>query len=222
MTATAPTLQKQITTRYRWRLRREDLLESIIYLTTAIALALFFADGGAIYFTDIKEIPTGLGIVAGLIGTNLLLIMLLLAARIPLIDRTFGHDKAIAVHNKLGKPVLYLILAHMFLLLIGYGISSGNNIVAEAVDMIINAPDMNWAFISTGLFILVVVTSLVIVRRKLAYQFWYGVHLLTYAAVLLALPTSSPTDSSSPKAKPRGGTGWLSRLPPSPRSSSGA
>ena len=188
MTATAPTLQKQITTRYRWRLRREDVLESIIYLTTAISLALFFADGGAIYFTDIKEIPTGLGIVAGLVGTNLLLIMLLLAARIPVIDRTFGHDKAIAVHNKLGKPVLYLILAHMVLLLIGYGVSTGTNIIAEAIDMIVNLPDMGWAFISTGLFILVVVTSLVIVRRKLAYQFWFAVHLLTYAAVLLALP----------------------------------
>ena len=188
MSTTAPTLEKQIATRYRWRLRRGDLLESIVYLSNAIVLALFLADGGAIYFTALKEVPTGLGIVAGLIGTNLLLLMLLLAARIPAIDRTFGHDKAIALHNKLGKPVLYLILAHMVLLLVGYAISSGNNIFAEAVDMIVSLPDMGWAFIGTGLLILVVVTSLVIVRRKLAYQFWYGVHLMVYAAVLLALP----------------------------------
>ena len=34
--------------------------------------------------------------------------MLVLAARIPLIDRTSGHDRAIAVHRALGKPALYL------------------------------------------------------------------------------------------------------------------
>jgi len=33
-----------------------------------------------------------------------------------------------------------------------------------------------------------VVTSLVIVRRRMPYEFWYGVHLLSYAAVLIALP----------------------------------
>lgn len=188
MTSTATPLAKQISTRYRGRLRAGDLLETFVYFSVAIVLALFLADGGAIYFTDIKEVATGLGIVAGLVGTDLLLIMLILAARIPAIDRTFGHDKALALHRKLGKPVLYLILGHMLLLLIGYGISSGNNIIAEAIDMIVNLPDMGWAFIATGLMILVVVTSLVIVRRKLAYQFWYAVHLLSYAAVILALP----------------------------------
>jgi predicted ferric reductase len=188
MTTTATPLAQQISSRYRGRLRRGDLLETIMYFSIAIVLALFLADGGAIYFLDIKEVATGLGIVAGLIGTDLLLIMLILAARIPILDRTFGHDKVIALHRKLGKPVLYLILGHMVLLLIGYGISSGNNIIAEAIDMIVNLPDMGWAFIATGLMILVVVTSLVIVRRKLAYQFWYAVHLLSYAAVLLALP----------------------------------
>jgi predicted ferric reductase len=188
MTTTATPLAQQISSRYRGRLRRGDLLETIIYFSIAIVLALFLADGGAIYFLDIKEVATGLGIVAGLVGTDLLLIMLILAARIPILDRTFGHDKVLALHRKLGKPVLYLILGHMVLLLIGYGISSGNNIIAEAIDMIANLPDMGWAFIATGLMILVVVTSLVIVRRKLAYQFWYAVHLLSYAAVLLALP----------------------------------
>jgi predicted ferric reductase len=184
----ASPLAKQISSRYLGRLRRGDLLETLMYFSLAIVLALFLADGGAIYFTDIKEVATGLGIVAGLVGTDLLLIMLILAARIPILDRTFGHDKALALHRKLGKPVLYLILGHMLLLLIGYGISSGRNIVAEAIDMIANLPDMGWAFIATGLMILVVVTSLVIVRRKLSYQFWYVVHLLSYAAVLLALP----------------------------------
>ncbi|MDH6532395.1 putative ferric reductase [Aurantimicrobium minutum] len=173
---------------YKARLRRGDLLETIVYFSVAIVLALFLADGGATYFLNIKDVTTGLGIVTGLVGSDLLLVMLVLAARIPVIDRTFGHDKALALHRKLGKPVLYLILAHMLLLMIGYGIAQGLNPLAEAIDMIVNQQDMSIAFISMGLLILVVVTSLVIVRKKLSYEFWYVVHLLSYAAVLLALP----------------------------------
>ena len=167
---------------------RGDLLETLVYFSVAVVLALFLADGGATYFLKINEAITGLGIVTGLIGSDLLLVMLVLAARIPIIDRTFGHDKALALHRKLGKPVLYLILAHMLLLMIGYGITQGLNPIAEAIDMIVNQQDMSIAFIGTGLLILVVVTSLVIVRKKLSYEFWYVVHLLSYAAILLALP----------------------------------
>ena len=180
--------EKQIKQRYTARLRRGDLLETIVYFSVAIVLALFLADGGASYFLNIKDVTTGIGIVTGLVGSDLMLIMIVLAARIPVIDRTFGHDKALAVHRKLGKPVLYLILAHMFLLMIGYGIAQGLNPIAEAIDMIVNQQDMSIAFIATGLLIAVVVTSLVIVRRKLSYEFWYIVHLLSYGAILLALP----------------------------------
>ena len=173
---------------YKARLRRGDLLETIVYFSVAVVLALFLADGGATYFLKVNEAVTGLGIVTGLVGSDLMLIMLVLAARIPVIDRTFGHDKALALHRKLGKPVLYLILAHMLLLMIGYGIAQGLNPIAEAIDMIFNQQDMSIAFIAMGLLILVVVTSLVIVRRKLSYEFWYIVHLLSYGAILLALP----------------------------------
>jgi predicted ferric reductase len=202
MTSTAPTRTPQPARRgnatasraiaikrgYKARLRREDLLSTVVYFSVALVLALFLADGGATYFLNIKDVATGVGIVTGLVGSDLMLVMLLLSARIPLIDRTFGHDKALAVHRKLGKPVLYLILAHMVLLLIGYGISQGLNPVAEAFDMIANMEHMWLAFIGTGLLILIVVTSLVIVRRKLAYQFWFAVHFLAYAAILAALP----------------------------------
>lgn len=175
--------------RYNRRVRRGDVLEVIVYLSVAVALALFLADGGVQkYFTSVSSLPTGLGIVAGLVGSDLMLVMLLLSARLPVIDRTFGHDRALAIHRKLGKPVLYLILAHMLLLLVGFGIADGINIVDEAVSLWTTVTDMWLAFVATGVLILVVITSLVIVRRKMAYQFWYGVHLLAYVAVLAALP----------------------------------
>ncbi|MFP3700614.1 hypothetical protein SB758_34640, partial [Burkholderia sp. SIMBA_013] len=44
------------------------------------------------------------------------------------------------------------------------------------------------AYISALLFVAVVVTSLVAVRRRFPYEFWYAVHLLTYAAVATSIP----------------------------------
>jgi len=168
-------------------MRAADLLTAVAVTSAAAAVSLYLAYGGAGDFTTVAGVVTSVGIVAGLIGTDLILIMLVLAARLPVIDRVFGHDRAMATHRKLGKPAVYLILAHAILLITGYGMSSGLNPIAELVPMW-NTPDMPLAFIGTGLLLAVVVTSLVAVRRKFKYEFWYFIHLLSYAAVLTALP----------------------------------
>lgn len=172
---------------YARRARRADVLVMALWASGAAAAALFLASGGASQFGTIAEVITSLGIVAGLIGTDFILVMLVLAARIPLIDRTIGHDRAIAVHRSLGKPALYLLLAHGSLLLIGYGITEGINPIAEIGSMLA-LPDMPLAFIALGLLVAVVVTSIVAVRRRFSYEGWHLVHLLSYISVAFALP----------------------------------
>ena len=66
--------------------------------------------------------------------------------------------------------------------------AEGLDPVSESVALWVLVPDMWLAYISMLLFIAVVVTSLVAVRRRFPYEFWYAVHLLTYAAVLTSLP----------------------------------
>ncbi|WP_427128737.1 ferredoxin reductase family protein [Pseudarthrobacter sp. S9] len=173
---------------HRRRLLTADLLTVLFWTSLAGAVALWLADGGAAGFSTLAGSFTALGIVAGLAGMDLVLLMLLLAARIPMIDRTVGHDRALEFHRKLGKPALYLLLAHGVLIAIGYGMAEGLDPVSEAVALWVLVPDMWLAYLSIALFIAVVVTSLVAVRRRFPYEFWYAVHLLTYAAVLTALP----------------------------------
>ena len=172
---------------YRARLRRSDLMVAALWASAAAAVAMFLAYGGAADFGTAAASVTSVGIVAGLVGTDFILVMIVLAARIPFIDRTVGHDRAIAVHRSLGKPALYLLLAHGLLLLVGYGMSSGILAIAEIGPMLA-IPDMPLAFIGLGLLIVVVVTSLVAVRRRFSYEGWHLVHLLSYVAVLFAVP----------------------------------
>ena len=172
----------------RSRMLRADLLAVLAWASVALAVALWLADGGAAGVSTLAGSFTALGIVAGLAGMDLVLLMLLLAARIPLVDGAVGHDRALEFHRKLGKPSLYLLLAHGILIAIGYGMAEGLDPVSELVALWALVPDMSLAIVLLGLFISVVVTSLVAVRRRFPYEFWYAIHLLTYAAVLTAIP----------------------------------
>ncbi|MEO8528161.1 MAG: ferredoxin reductase family protein [Pseudolysinimonas sp.] len=174
-------------TRYAHRARVSDLLVTLLWSSGALAIALFLTTGGTALWGTPAVAITSLGIITGLVGSDFILVMLVLAARVPLLDRTIGHDRAIALHRRIGKPALYLILAHAVLLLIGYGMSEGINPIAEIGSMLA-LPDMPLAFIGTGLLIIVVVTSLVAVRRKFSYEGWHLVHLLSYVAVAVAIP----------------------------------
>ena len=172
---------------YARRARASDLLVTLLWATGAAAVALYLVYGGVRDWTSAAAVVDGFGIIAGLVGSDFVLVMLVLAARVPVIDRTIGHDRAVATHRRLGKPALYLLLGHGILLLIGYGMSTGINPIAEIGPMLA-LPDMPLAFVGTGLFIAVVVTSLVAVRRRFSYEGWHLVHLLSYLAVIFALP----------------------------------
>lgn len=159
----------------------------MLWTSGIVAGALALPGMSATQPDDFGGILTNVGIVTGLIGTDLILVMLILAARIPIIDRAIGHDRAIAVHRSMGEPVLYLLLAHAILLLIGYGASQGVNPVSEIWSMLA-IPDMPLAFVGFGAVIAVVVTSVIAVRKRFSYEAWHLIHLLGYAAVLVAVP----------------------------------
>ncbi|WP_434613117.1 ferredoxin reductase family protein [Arthrobacter sp. A5] len=172
----------------RRRLLRRDSLLIASWVSVAIVIALFLADDVAAGFVSVGQTLTSLGIAAGLVGTDLLLVMLLLTARLPVIDRAYGHDRAVALHRKLGKPLLYLLLSHTGLLIAGYGMTEGINPVSEVLTLFLTVPDMPLAFMGLGLLLAVVVTSVVAVQRRFPYEAWLGIHLLAYLAVLAALP----------------------------------
>jgi predicted ferric reductase len=172
---------------YRRRALHANLLVGSVWATGGVAAILFLTSAGTAPFGTVGAAVSSLGIIAGLVGTDFILVMLVLAARVPLIDRTIGHDRAIAVHRSLGKPALYLLLCHGSLLLIGYGLEQGFSPFAELGPMLAT-PNMPLAFIALALMIVVVVTSLVAVRRRFSYEGWHIVHLLSYVAVAFAIP----------------------------------
>jgi predicted ferric reductase len=172
---------------YRRRALASNLLVGLVWASGLIAVILFFTSAGSAPFGTVGASVSSIGILCGLVGSDFVLVMIVLAARVPFIDRTIGHDRAVAVHRSLGKPALYLLLAHAALLLIGYGIEQGLNPIAELGPMLAT-PNVWLALIGLLLLVTVVVTSLVAVKRRFSYEGWHLVHLLSYVAVAFALP----------------------------------
>ncbi len=169
------------------RQRSEVALVAACWVSVVIAVMLFLGSGQPAHVTDLAGAITAAGIVTGLIGTDLILLMLVLAARIPWLDRTFGQDATLALHRRLGKPALYLILGHGALLTVGYSLRDGLSIWHQTLSLY-SGRDMLLALAGIILLVLVVITSLVAVRRRFAYEAWHAIHLLSYIAVLVAVP----------------------------------
>lgn len=170
----------------RRRERAGIALIAACWVSVIVAVMLFLTSGRPAQITDLAGPVTTAGIVTGLVASDLLLLMLVLSARIPWVDRAFGQDAAIRLHHRLGKPAVYLILGHGVLLTVGYSLRDGLSLWQQTLSPY-SGTDMLLALLGTCLLVVVVVTSHV-VRRRLAYEVWHVIHLVSYAAVLVAVP----------------------------------
>lgn len=168
--------------------RAQDVIEALAWASVLAVTIMFLVDGGLKSVTDFPSALNALSRLTALVGTDLLLIHMLLIARVPWIDKFYGHDRATLAHKKLGKPVLYLVIAHFSASVISFSISAGVNPIEELVSLFINVPDMWSAIIGAFLMIAVVVTSLTFARRRMSYEAWYIVHITSYIAVLASVP----------------------------------
>jgi predicted ferric reductase len=141
------------------------------------------------------ELLTSLARITGLLGAYSALLQVLLLARLPAVERLFGFDRLTVWHRWNGHVCLDLILAHVVLSVWGYALMDKISLPKEVSTMLGGGvyPGMITATVGTALLIAVVVTSVVIVRRRLRYEAWYAVHLLAYAGIALAWFHQIPT-----------------------------
>jgi predicted ferric reductase len=191
--------------------RTADLLEFGAVMVVAGAGALFLAGGGLAVLAhgDTAARLIGLGRLTGLIGTALLLVQLLLSARLPWVDRCYGHDRALVAHRRLSRVALPLLLAHAGAIILGHAAAEGLSVVSgwliEPVRLLRGGePDMLTAFAAMAMLILVAITSVRAAKRRASHETWHLVHLTGYIAVALSLPhqLSAGTDiAGHPKAR---------------------
>ncbi len=144
---------------------------------------------------DAAELVTSLARLTGFFAAYLALLQVLLLARIPSLDRLIGFDHLTVVHRWNGHATIALVVAHTLLSVWGYALLDDVSLWAE-VETLLGAgvyPGMITATVGTVLLLVVGLTSVVVARRRLPYEWWHAIHLAAYAGIALAWFHQIPT-----------------------------
>lgn len=141
-------------------------------------------------------LATAAGRLTGLAGTYLMLITVLLVARLPVVERTFGQDRLVRWHRRLGPWPLFLIAAHGVLITVGYAAAAKTGALHQLGTLLTSYPGVLAATAGAVLLFMAGITSYRIARRRMSHETWWAVHLYTYLALALAFSHQIGTGQS--------------------------
>ncbi len=172
--------------RPRSRRRAADIAAALAGIGLGFVLASWLITRPAGLPTGAGAWSTEIGRVTGLLGTYAALLVLLLVARLPWLEREVGQDRLVRWHRRLGPWSLWLIASHVIAILLGYGAAEGRSIAGELWSLTTTVQWMLPAVAAFGLMVMVGVTSYRHARRRMAYETWWITHLYAYLAIALA------------------------------------
>lgn len=154
-------------------------------LMTGVVMALTVASIFPVMLTA-AGILDAVSMVSAAAGTLGILLLVVLASRIPALDRAFGHDGLIAWHKLLGPWSLGLIAVHIVASVSAVAFAAADNAVGAAVSFVVSDGDLILALLGALVFALGGVTSWSKVRGRLPRTLWWSIHLSLYAGIILA------------------------------------
>jgi predicted ferric reductase len=153
-----------------------------------VVVALWVAGGGVQGLAGVGTALISVGRLAGLVASDLLLIQVLLMARIPMVEASYGQDELARRHRLVGFTSFNLMVVHVVAITFGYAAASPQGLWATIVAFTLNYPGMLLAIAGTAALVMVPITSIKAARKRLRYESWHLLHLYAYLGVGLALP----------------------------------
>lgn len=132
------------------------------------------------------DIAWAVSVLAAVVGTYGVLVLLLLIARLPVLERAIGQDRLVIAHKQLAPWAMGLVAVHVVLVVVAYAGFAGTGVLAEFWSQLTTTP---WILPATAGLVLMVtaaVSSWRRLRRRLRHETWWTVHLYTYLAIALA------------------------------------
>ncbi|WP_284740580.1 ferredoxin reductase family protein [Amycolatopsis sp. RTGN1] len=158
------------------------------WLSVLFVVALWVSGRGLQDLASPAGFLTSAGRLTGLVSADLLLLQVLLMARIPWVERSYGQDELARRHRLAGFTSITLLAAHLVFITLGYAATDRSGVLAEAWALVTTYPGMLLATAGTAALGMVVVTSVRAARRRLRYESWHLLHLYAYLGAGLALP----------------------------------
>ncbi|MGH6657003.1 MAG: ferredoxin reductase family protein [Actinocrinis sp.] len=128
---------------------------------------------------------TGAGRITGLLAGYLTPLLLVLMARVPLLERRVGSDRLARWHAICGRHMVSLVAAHILLIIWGYALTAHKSVAGETVYVVFDYPEMIKGTLAALIMFATAFFSARAARRRLSYEAWYYLHLATYLAIAL-------------------------------------
>ncbi len=125
-----------------------------------------------------------IGGLTGLLAASVAMIGIAFAARTHRFERAVGLDRALLWHRWMGETAAVLLVAHIVTSIISA--ANGSTLVDAIRLMTGDEQYMALATVGAAFMLLITFLSLGFMRRRMAYETWYFIHLLVYAALALA------------------------------------
>ena len=178
------------TARHARKTQQRSLLANVILvllgLEAGVAFALALVGQPLVDWTHLASGITALSRLAAMTGTFLTLVCLVLISRLPWLEREFGQDRLTWWHRKFAPYSLYLILAHVLLVALGYGMTINQNLWVQFWQLVLGTPWMMPAFVGFIFMMMIGITSYKRARSKMKYETWWLLHLYSYLGIALA------------------------------------
>lgn len=130
--------------------------------------------------------PLAMGRVFAFTGAYLMLVMVVLIARLPWLERTVGQDRLVRWHRTIGGWPIVLIALHIVSVTLGYAAMTKVGVVHQFWTFLVKYPDMLAALVGFALLVMSGVSSYRLACQKMRYETWWVVHLYVYLALGLA------------------------------------
>jgi len=127
-----------------------------------------------------------IGSTSGMVGTYLALLMVILASRVPALERILGQHGVIHWHRLLAPWPISLISVHAVFLTISYAEVAKRGVLKEAGVIVNTFPSMVTATVALGIMVGIGIISIRQIRTRISRESWWLVHLLMYAALILS------------------------------------
>jgi predicted ferric reductase len=173
-----------------------DLLAAAAGIGLGITIALEVTAESAGSLSAPGGVATALGRLTGLLAAYAMVVVVLLVARVPPLERAIGQDRLVAWHRKLGPWPLYLLLAHAVLITVGYARQAHAGVLHELGRLLWTYPGILAATVGSILLFAAGISSYRLARRRMAYETWWSVHLYTYLALFLSFSHQVDTGAS--------------------------
>ncbi|MET7550899.1 ferredoxin reductase family protein [Streptomyces sp. NPDC005479] len=159
-----------------------------IWSAVAVVALWVMNQGGPLSLTTPDRAMGSLGLLTGLLASDLMILQVVLLARIPWVERSWGHDLLTRRHRWIGFASFWLMMAHVILFAVERAVREPAAMLDALVRVFITDSWMLFATVGTILPIMVVVTSVRAARRRLRYESWHLIHLYSYAGIAATFP----------------------------------